>query len=37
VLDLALAKHVYDEIEARGALHPVPGFFAELNRYGERS
>ncbi|GGQ17994.1 2,3-diaminopropionate biosynthesis protein SbnB [Streptomyces roseolilacinus] len=34
VLDLAVAKHVYDEVAGDGALHTVPGFFHEMNRYG---
>ena len=37
VLDLAVARHIYDEIRAQGALHTVPGFFSELDRYGVRS
>jgi len=34
VLDLAVAKHVYDRVAAAGELHTVPGFFHELKRYG---
>ncbi|HEU5107978.1 MAG TPA: 2,3-diaminopropionate biosynthesis protein SbnB [Micromonosporaceae bacterium] len=34
VLDLVLAKHVYDTVAAAGALRLVPGFFHELRRYG---
>jgi ornithine cyclodeaminase len=34
VLDLAVAKHVYDEITAAGTLQTVPGFFHELKRHG---
>ncbi|MCW7941470.1 ornithine cyclodeaminase [Streptomyces hygroscopicus] len=34
VLDLAVAKYVYDEVAAVGALHTVPGFFHEMKRYG---
>ncbi|MEV7597950.1 2,3-diaminopropionate biosynthesis protein SbnB [Kitasatospora sp. NPDC089797] len=34
VLDLAVAKHVYDHVLAAGQLHTVPGFFHELKRYG---
>lgn len=37
VLDLALARHVHDELEAGGELRTVPGFFDELERYGGRS
>ena len=37
VLDLALARHVYDQVDAGGELRTVPGFFNELNRYGGRS
>jgi ornithine cyclodeaminase len=33
VLDLAVAKHVYDEVAAAGELTVVPGFFAELHRH----
>jgi 2,3-diaminopropionate biosynthesis protein SbnB len=35
VLDLVLAKYVYDEVSRRGELHAINGFFAELQRYGE--
>ncbi|HEX6339801.1 2,3-diaminopropionate biosynthesis protein SbnB [Umezawaea sp.] len=34
VLDLAVGKHVHDEIAAAGELHVVPDFFSELHRYG---
>ncbi|MGP4023224.1 2,3-diaminopropionate biosynthesis protein SbnB [Actinomadura sp. 3N407] len=34
VLDLAVARYVYDEVSASGALHTVPDFFHDLNRYG---
>ncbi|MGI8332307.1 2,3-diaminopropionate biosynthesis protein SbnB [Actinomadura scrupuli] len=34
VLDLAVAKYVYDEVTAAGDLHTVPDFFHELKRYG---
>ncbi|MCW2917385.1 MAG: ornithine cyclodeaminase/mu-crystallin [Actinomycetia bacterium] len=34
VLDLAVAKYVYDQVTATGDLHTVPGFFHELKRYG---
>ncbi|MDG4772656.1 2,3-diaminopropionate biosynthesis protein SbnB [Solwaraspora sp. WMMD792] len=34
VLDLVLAKHVYDSIAAAGGLHTVPGFFHDVSRYG---
>ncbi|MGW2257241.1 2,3-diaminopropionate biosynthesis protein SbnB [Streptomyces sp. NPDC001780] len=34
VLDLALARHVYEEVTAAGELHTVPGFFHETRRYG---
>ncbi|MFF4398363.1 2,3-diaminopropionate biosynthesis protein SbnB [Streptomyces sp. NPDC001480] len=34
VLDLAVAKHVYDRVHEAGGLHTVPGFFHELKRYG---
>jgi 2,3-diaminopropionate biosynthesis protein SbnB len=34
VLDLAVAKYVYDHVAAAGALQPIPGFFSELHRYG---
>jgi len=37
VLDLAVARYIYDEIRAQDALHTVPGFFSELDRYGVRS
>lgn len=34
VLDLAVARHVYDRVAAEGELMTVPGFFHELKRYG---
>jgi ornithine cyclodeaminase len=34
VLDLAVAKYVYDQVTSSGALHTVPDFFHELKRYG---
>ncbi|MBB6421379.1 2,3-diaminopropionate biosynthesis protein SbnB [Streptomyces sp. AK010] len=34
VLDLAVARYVYDELAAAGRLHTVPGFFHETRRYG---
>ncbi|MFJ1934099.1 MULTISPECIES: 2,3-diaminopropionate biosynthesis protein SbnB [unclassified Kitasatospora] len=34
VLDMAVAKHVYDRVLAAGQLHTVPDFFHELKRYG---
>ncbi len=34
VLDLAVAKYVYDQVKSSGALHTVPDFFHELKRYG---
>jgi ornithine cyclodeaminase len=34
VLDLAVAKYVYDQVTASGELHTIPGFFHELRRYG---
>ena len=37
VLDLAVGKHVYDEVLAAGRLATVDGFFDELDRYGGRS
>jgi 2,3-diaminopropionate biosynthesis protein SbnB len=33
VLDLAVAKHVYDEVARSGELHVVDDFFHELSRY----
>lgn len=35
VLDLALAKYVYGEIDAEGELRIIPDFFSELSRYGD--
>ncbi|NDU73686.1 2,3-diaminopropionate biosynthesis protein SbnB [Actinomadura sp. DSM 109109] len=34
VLDLAVAKFVYDRVASSGALNTVPGFFHEMSRYG---
>lgn len=34
VLDLAVAKYVYDEVKNAGTLHEVPNFFYEMKRYG---
>jgi ornithine cyclodeaminase len=34
VLDLAVGKHVYDEIVRSGDLHVIDGFFHELRRHG---
>lgn len=34
VLDLALARHVHEQLAATGELHTVPGFFHETRRYG---
>ncbi|MGY1689769.1 2,3-diaminopropionate biosynthesis protein SbnB [Geodermatophilus sp. SYSU D01105] len=34
VLDLAVAKHVYDEVARSGELRVVDDFFSELRRYG---
>lgn len=34
VLDLVLAKHVYDQVAADGGLATVPDFFYDLQRYG---
>ncbi|TDD88946.1 2,3-diaminopropionate biosynthesis protein SbnB [Actinomadura rubrisoli] len=34
VLDLAVARYVYDEVAASGALSTVPGFFHEMKRHG---
>ncbi|URM94374.1 2,3-diaminopropionate biosynthesis protein SbnB [Actinomadura madurae] len=34
VLDLAVAKYVYDHVSSSGALNTVPGFFHEMKRYG---
>ncbi|HEX6969194.1 MAG TPA: 2,3-diaminopropionate biosynthesis protein SbnB [Micromonosporaceae bacterium] len=34
VLDLVLAKHVYDTVVAGGRPYVVPGFFHELSRHG---
>ena len=34
VLDLAVGKHVYDEVAAAGELHVVDDFFHELRRFG---
>ncbi|MFC4492547.1 2,3-diaminopropionate biosynthesis protein SbnB [Streptomyces ovatisporus] len=34
VLDLAVAKYIYDQIDGEGALQTVPDFFSEMKRYG---
>ena len=34
VLDLAVGKHIYDEVTRAGDLHVVEDFFYELKRYG---
>jgi 2,3-diaminopropionate biosynthesis protein SbnB len=34
VLDLAVGKYVYDEVERSGELHVIDDFFHELRRYG---
>jgi 2,3-diaminopropionate biosynthesis protein SbnB len=34
VLDLAVGKHVYDEVLRSGELHVIDDFFHELQRYG---
>lgn len=34
VLDLAVAKYVYDRTAEDGALQTVPGFFSEMKRHG---
>ena len=34
VLDLAVGKHVYDELARSGELQVIDGFFHELRRYG---
>ncbi|MFC0040240.1 2,3-diaminopropionate biosynthesis protein SbnB [Actinomadura rayongensis] len=34
VLDLAVARHVYDRVTESGELQTVPGFFHEMKRYG---
>lgn len=34
VLDLAVGKHVYDEVARTGQLHVIADFFHELRRYG---
>ena len=34
VLDLAVAKYVYEEVSAAGTLLTVPGFFHDMKRYG---
>ncbi|ADJ45817.1 ornithine cyclodeaminase [Amycolatopsis mediterranei S699] len=36
VLDLAVGKHVYDQLRVSGDLRTVPEFFFELDRYGKR-
>jgi ornithine cyclodeaminase len=34
VLDLAVGRYVYGELETAGRLMPIDGFFAELSRHG---
>ncbi|WP_067488566.1 2,3-diaminopropionate biosynthesis protein SbnB [Actinomadura hibisca] len=34
VLDLAVARYVYDQVRGTGDLQEVPGFFHEMKRYG---
>ncbi|MEU5259439.1 2,3-diaminopropionate biosynthesis protein SbnB [Amycolatopsis sp. NPDC021455] len=34
ILDLAVGRHVYDRLAADGALTTIPGFFADVTRYG---
>jgi 2,3-diaminopropionate biosynthesis protein SbnB len=34
VLDLAVGKHVYDEVTRAGELHVIDGFFHDLSRHG---
>jgi len=34
VLDIAVARYVYDEVAAAGELSRIPDFFADLERYG---
>jgi ornithine cyclodeaminase len=34
ILDLAVGRHVHDRLAAEGALSPIPGFFADVTRYG---
>lgn len=34
VLDLAVARYVYDELAGQGVLHEIVDFFDELKRYG---
>lgn len=36
VLDLAVGKHVHDQLRDAGTLRTVPEFFFELDRYGKR-
>lgn len=36
VLDLAVGKHVYDEVSRSGELAVVPDFFHDLDRHGKR-
>ena len=36
VLDLAVGKHVYDQLRASGDLRTIGEFFFELDRYGKR-
>jgi ornithine cyclodeaminase len=34
ILDLAVGRHVYDRLAAEDALTTIPGFFADVTRYG---
>jgi N-[(2S)-2-amino-2-carboxyethyl]-L-glutamate dehydrogenase len=34
ILDLAVGKHVYDEVVRAGELHVIDDFFHDLRRYG---
>ena len=34
VLDLAVGKHVYDNVASSGELHIIDDFFHELRRHG---
>ncbi|MEU5210175.1 2,3-diaminopropionate biosynthesis protein SbnB [Streptomyces sp. NPDC020742] len=36
VLDLTVAKHVYDELVSQGELREIDGFFHELSRHGKK-
>ena len=37
VLDLAVGKYVYDEVNRSGELHVIDDFFHELKRYGTQT